>query len=180
VNVKSQEPSSEQVNKKVIPENLIECLNIGLKECSLVPLPSERKEEPRIQFAITPIVFGNDRLISELRICLINIVSEEPFAGQELTFAMAGVFKGSEETTKEQMGEFGQLYTLSILWPYAREFAQDILHRTGRRYSPLPVINPTGTTLDLLEQGQITVIFKEKSDQKSKAENVEKESKLIH
>jgi len=177
VNSKTQEPTKDQANKIVVPENLIECLNVGLKECALAPLPIERKGDPRVQFAITPIVFGNDRLISELRICLINIVSEQPFVGQELTFAMAGVFRGSEVTTKEQMGEFGQMYTLSVLWPYAREFAQDIFHRTGMRFLPLPVINPTGTTADMLEQGQITVIYKENSEQQTKVESVVKLAK---
>jgi hypothetical protein len=167
VNTKDQ-VSIETKNTSIevsAPEDQIQLIRISLHDCSLSLLTDEHKNEPPIQFAIQPTVIGNSKMVSELRVCLINSKPEKPpFLGHMLTFTYLSYFKGEVNTTKEAMGKFGQLYTLAILWPYIREFAQDIFTRTGYKSPVLPIINPTATTLDMLKQGVINVIYQEDSE----------------
>ncbi|MCX6053536.1 MAG: hypothetical protein NTZ74_01200 [Chloroflexi bacterium] len=157
-------------NGEVIPpEDQIQCIKISLHDCALSLLTEEQKNEPPIQFAIQPTVIGDNKMVSELKVCLINTKPEKPpFFGHRLTFTYFCYFKGEETTTKEKMGRFGQLYTLAILWPYVREFAQDIFSRTGLKAPVLPIINPTATTMEMLEQGVINVHYQEDSEKEIK------------
>lgn len=161
--IKNNEPIPE-INTSTdedYQKTLIQCERVSLRECNLSAVnPEEHKDEPPVQFAIQPVVFGNDKMVSELKVCASNF-RKNAKVGFILNFTMVAYFRGSENTTKEQLGEFGQLYTLSILWPYAREFAQDMFMRSGFPGSLLPVINPTATTEDMMKQKMIEVIYQE-------------------
>jgi hypothetical protein len=158
--ISSDEIKNEQEIKQSI-ETLIQCEKVTLRECNFSYInPDEYKDEPKIKFAVQPLVFNNQKMISELKVCILNIQTTKRL-GQLLKFTMVAFFKGDENTTTAMLGEFGQLYSLSILWPYAREFAQDTFSRSGLSSSPLPVINPTATTQDMMRQGLIEVLFQD-------------------
>jgi preprotein translocase subunit SecB len=162
-NKEPQIPEEQQSNENFRESILIQCEKISLRECNLVAINSiEHKNDPELKFAVQPVVFGDNHLLSELKICLVNNnVNPKANLGFILNFTYMAVFSGPDTLTKEQMGEFGQLYTLSTLWPYAREFAQNIFLRTNFQTKPLPIINPTSTTAEMINQGLINVIYQD-------------------
>ncbi len=154
-----EQPQVENNQERKPTETLIQCEKVCLRECSFNPVnPEEHHDDPQVQFAIQPVVFDSIKMISELKVCLLNLRVNKK-VGFLLKFTIVAYFKSKGNTTKEQLGEFGQLYSLSILWPYAREFAQTMFARSGFSMPTLPVINPTSTTDDMLKQGLINVIY---------------------
>jgi preprotein translocase subunit SecB len=73
-----------------------------------------------------------------------------------LEFVLAGFFSCTEEIVDFDLSDFARQYTLSILWPYAREYASDVFKRSGFPFPELPIINPQSVTDDLLRKGLVT------------------------
>jgi hypothetical protein len=53
--------------------------------------------------------------------------------------------------------DFVKMYTLTILWPYAREYATDQFRRVGNDGAILPIINPQVVTQKIIEGNLIEV-----------------------
>jgi len=53
------------------------------------------------------------------------------------------------------LANFIRMYTLSVLWSYAREYTSDQLHRAGLPFDSLPNINPQVVTKGLID-GKLT------------------------
>jgi preprotein translocase subunit SecB len=80
-----------------------------------------------------------------------------PQAGYELQFTLLGVFVAEDEIQPEALGGFARTYTLSILWPYAREYTADQLRRAGQPFDALPIINPQVVTEKLVEADLVEI-----------------------
>jgi len=155
-------------NEKVLPEsnvitqddkeNQIKCERVNLKSCGLNFVPTEKAGDQKLQFSLNCRVFEN-LLLSELQIRMVNDFPENDQFSQVLQFQMVGVFSSGKAVSKENLGNFGKHYTLSILWPYAREFSQDLLQRTGFSWKCLPIVNAQETTKEMIENNSITVEF---------------------
>jgi preprotein translocase subunit SecB len=139
---------------------LILCENIHLVSSTLSPIVDKQVtlKESQITFGIRSIVNG-DRASSYLEVQLKYIISRssEETPGYNLNFVIMGHFKSQEDLSPEEFGDFAKQYSLSILWPYAREYASDQLRRTGEKDFLLPIINPKAITEQLLENDLIEV-----------------------
>jgi preprotein translocase subunit SecB len=49
------------------------------------------------------------------------------------------------------------MYTLTILWPYAREYASDQFRRAGNHELVLPILNPQVVTQHIIEHDLVEV-----------------------
>lgn len=74
-----------------------------------------------------------------------------------LSFLLAGLFTLDGEWEKLEMIESAKLYSLSILWPYAREYAGDVFRRTGYPFPILPIINAQEMTRQFIENDKISI-----------------------
>ena len=144
-----------QVNSK---DKLIKCERVNLKSCNLRFLPKDKVLDKKLHFSLSPGIYDH-LLLSELKISIVNIFPENDKFAQVLSFSLVGVFISDENVKNEDLAEFGKYYSLSILWPYAREFSQDIFQRTGFSWDCLPIINPQDVTKKMIDNEEITVTF---------------------
>jgi preprotein translocase subunit SecB len=139
----------------------VQCAEVRLVTSSLRPLTeSVQLDASRFAFKIEAYVQGNTAL-SYLHVQVIAIEEgdEQPKGGYELQFTLMAVFVAEGEIQPEALGDFARTYTLSILWPYAREYTGDQLRRAGQPFDALPIINPQVVTEKLIEADLVTVQF---------------------
>lgn len=152
-----------ETTKKQIPliepiSYSIKCLNINLKSCSLNIIAKDKVEDKKLKYSIQCHVFNN-LLLSELRVKTFSIISENNQFAQSSSFIIVGVFSGETETPKNVLAEFGKFSSLTILWPYAREFYQSLLQRTGFAFDCLPVINAQVMTERMIKENSILINY---------------------
>lgn len=145
-------------NKNGDQVDMIKCESVNLKSCNLRFVTKEKVVDRKLHFSLFPGVYDH-LLLSELRVSIVNFIPENDKFAQLLTFSLVGVFTSGDNVTNEDLGEFGKYYSLSIIWPYAREFSQDIFQRTGFSWDCLPIINPRDVTMKMIDSGDITVKF---------------------
>ena len=98
-------------------------------------------------------------------IIYIDTEETEEKQGWFLRFGLVASFSADPAISPEQLGEFAKFYSLSILWPYAREYASDQLRRAGEDCLSLPIINPQVVTERLIEDDLVQVeIISEESE----------------
>jgi preprotein translocase subunit SecB len=85
---------------------------------------------------------------------------------------MLGVFTTENVVQPEALADFARMYTLSILWPYAREYTSDQLRRAGQPFESLPIINPQMITEKLIEGGLVKIEISSHEDQTSDSQLV--------
>lgn len=160
---KKKVPEIENISEK---ETYIKCERVNLKSCNLQFIPQDKVVNQNLHFSLIARVFEK-LLLSELNVQVVNFFPENNQFAQILTFSLVGVFTSGSDVTKDVLGDFGKSYTLSILWPYAREFSQDMFQRTGFTWECLPVINAQDTTMKMIENGEIKVEFQDTANQES-------------
>lgn len=138
----------------------IQCKAVRLLSSHLEPLnPDEESDlDSRFSFNIQVDV-TDDAAFAQLHTQVILVTSgeEEPLRGYRLQFVLVGVFAGDQTVTPNILGDFTRMYTLSILWPYAREYTSDQFRRTGDPFDSLPIINPQVLTESMIESKLIEV-----------------------
>lgn len=125
----------------------------------------------KIEFIIQADVYS-DGLVSKLKVNIFNHLQNrtEKHLCRNLEFVLAGIFSCNEEATDIELQEFAKGYTLSILWPYAREYASDVFSRSGLPFPELPIINPQSVTKDMISKDLITINNKGYSIKEAKSE----------
>lgn len=138
----------------------IQCDDIRLISSLFRPLTDEDQalEGSRFSFKISAFVEGNQAFSHlETQVIYLSGEDEGERKGYFLRFGLVARFTGDAQIDAEQMAGFVRYYTLSILWPYAREYAGDQLRRTGEDCLSLPIINPQVVTERLVEGDLIQV-----------------------
>ncbi len=140
----------------------VQCVDVKLVSSTLKPLDPEKEKlgESRITFKIRVDVHEN-LAFGLLHTYVVYVASEpgEPLQGCWLSFNMVGTFEANEEMPLEELGDFARMYTLSILWPYAREYASDQFRRAGESADTLPIINPQTLTEKLVKSDLVEVVI---------------------
>lgn len=157
----TKEQSVSPNNSTTLPESpnhSIKCVNVNLKSCALNVILKEKIENQKLKFSVHCSVFDK-LLVSELRIKLYNLIPDSDQFAQSLSFTVVGLFTGEGDTSKSELGEFGKFASLTILWPYAREFSQSLLQRTGFPFECLPVINTQAMNEKMIQEKTISVDF---------------------
>lgn len=141
----------------------IQCEDIRLIKSSLEPINGEKAPDivnSHLGFSIYALV-DVDKVYSYLNVHLVHSVPGElkEVQGYELKFVYMASFTSTENIAPEEFGEFAKFYTLSLLWPYAREYVSDQLRRIGEDDFVLPIINPQVITKHLIENDLVKVKF---------------------
>lgn len=139
----------------------VQCEDIRLLSSAFRPISASNENEkpPGFAFRIRAIVDGQTSY-SYLEVQAIYAVSDDyaDITGYELGFVLMGVFKSHDENiSPKDLGQFVKLYTITILWPYAREYATDQLRRAGINDVVLPIINPQIVTEHIVENNLVEV-----------------------
>lgn len=119
--------------------------------------PEVTTSTPKLDIDIEIDILEN-RFISRLKTVAHYVLRNiDPPLGQYLSFVIAGEFSCDGSQEKQQMIDVAKLYSLSILWPYAREYAGDVFRRSGFPFPILPIINPQDLTRQFIENDQIRI-----------------------
>lgn len=149
--------------------SLIQCEDIRLISSMLQPIIEEGVSSGESQFAFRIWAMVEDLdAYSYLEVQAKLFIPGEPeeMQGYDLRFVLMGKFHSQDEIPSEAMVEFVKTYTLSLLWPYAREYASDQLRRTGEHEVVLPIINPQAVTEQLVENDLVEVEITEQAQEK--------------
>jgi len=155
----AQEPNAVDVSEEE-SQYVIQCEDIRLISSVLQPIidDGESSRESQFAFRIWAMV-EHIAAYSYLEVQAKLFIPGEPeeMRGYDLRFVLMARFLPKEEIPREPMAEFMKTYTLSLLWPYAREYASDQLRRTGEHEVVLPIINPQSVTAQLVENDLVEV-----------------------
>lgn len=149
----------------------VQCDNIRLISSSLAPIldKAEADKSDHVAFRVRAIVEEN-KAYSYLEVIARHKVIGHPgqVVGFNLAFVLMGTFSVQQEMTPEDLANFVKLYTVTILWPYAREFATNQFRRTGSDDVVLPIINPQVVTEHIVENNLVDVQIISKAKPKTK------------
>lgn len=137
----------------------VQCARVQLLTSELKPLKKSKQEVGASHFAFKIQINVKDQAAySHLKVQVVAMDEQDETApGFGLQFTLLGVFMGDQATPPQVVADFARLYTLSILWPYAREYTSDQLRRVGQSFDALPIINPQLVTERLIEAGLVEV-----------------------
>jgi preprotein translocase subunit SecB len=146
---------------------LVQCEDIRLITSTLKPLIVDKDKDTSTRFAfrIHAIVEGK-KAYSYLEVKINYFYGDNPdeLEGFNLAYVLMGTFGTYEEMPQATFADFVKTYTLTILWPYAREYASDQFRRVGNHEVILPIINPQVVTKNIVENNLVDVeIVKPKS-----------------
>lgn len=152
-----------------VPEQFhIQCEDIHLISSFFGPVgdAEEHPKESSIHFEIKVFVQKSEAF-SHLETQIIHVMESEQGETQAklLKFGLMGKLTTQEKIEPSQLGEFASFYSLSILWPYAREYASDQFRRGGELSMVLPIINPQVITEHLMEDNLVEVIILEENQE---------------
>lgn len=149
----------------------VQCDNIRLISSSLSPIldKAEADKSDHVAFRVRGIVEEN-KAYSYLEVIARHKVTGHPgqVVGFNLAFVLMGTFSVQQEITPENLANFVKMYTVTILWPYAREFATNQFRRTGSDDVVLPIINPQVVTEHIVENNLVDVQIISKTKPKTK------------
>ena len=141
----------------------VQCEDVRLLSSLLQP--HEKAEDDisasRFIFRIEAYIQGSTA-VSHLHVHVITVNGEGAETGvgpdgYELRFTLLGFFAAEGDIPPKMLGDFVRMYTLSILWPYAREYTSEQLRRAGHPFESLPIINPQIVTEKLIEANLVQV-----------------------
>ncbi|RLD03500.1 MAG: hypothetical protein DRI32_07275 [Chloroflexi bacterium] len=139
---------------------IVQCNDIRLISSSLRPLVHEKQtdSESRFAFRVRAIVEGSTAY-SYLEVQANYFIADglDDVQGFRLLYVLMGTFNTQREMNPVELADFVKMYTLSILWPYAREYASDQLRRAGESQVILPIINPQTVTEHIVENNLVDV-----------------------
>ena len=164
--LQKQEPASIDVSA---PEThyVVQCEDIRLISSALNPIINKKPaKSPGFAFRIKAIV-EDKKSYSYLEVFVNQYITGLPskLTGFELSYVLMGTFVPSSEMSPVDLGNFVKQYTLTILWPYAREYATDVFRRTSTKDVVLPIINPQVVTEYIVENDlvEVEIIQKKKT-----------------
>jgi len=139
---------------------IVQCEDVRLITSNLSPIivEDDSKKDSNFAFLVRAVVEGTTAY-SYLDVLANHFIDEGPVEveGFQLRFVLMGTFEAHSEMSPEDLGEFVKMYTLSILWPYAREYATDQIRRAGGDIMVLPIINPQVVTEHIVENDLVEV-----------------------
>jgi preprotein translocase subunit SecB len=138
----------------------VQCTDVRLLSSQLRPIKLKEDDErlSRFRFKIDGGVEGNSAYSSlNVQVVSVHELPETGFDAYEIKFKLIGIFKSEYPIKAEILADFIRMYTLSILWPYAREYTSDQLRRAGQTFEALPIINPQFVTEKLIEGGLVKI-----------------------
>jgi preprotein translocase subunit SecB len=145
----------------------VQCIDIRLISSSLNPNLTEADvaNSSRLVFRIHAVV-EEQTSYSYLEVyATYPAIDVEDIDSYELSFVLMGIFRAQDDSiTPKDLGEFVRMYTLTILWPYAREYATEQLRRAGIDHNVLPIINPQVVTKHIVENNLVEVEILEDED----------------
>jgi len=144
----------------------VQCDDVRLFSSLLRPLMDEdgEQENSRFSFKISAFIHNNEAQSQlETQVVYVTDSESDEIRGYFLRFGFLAKFIAGDKINPEEMSDFASLYTLSILWPYAREYASDQLRRTGEKFISLPIINPQVVTEHLIEEDLVEIIILDNS-----------------
>jgi len=138
----------------------VQCDDIRLVTSTLKPLivNADKNTATRFAFRIHAVVDGQKSFsYLEVKVNYFFEDGSEELQGYNLSFALMGTFSADKQIPQEIFVEFIKKYTLTILWPYAREYASDQFRRVGNHEIVLPIINPQVVTEHIVEKNLVEV-----------------------
>lgn len=153
---------------------LVQCDDIRLISSTLTPIlnKKEASKSSQIAFRVHAVVNGK-KAYSYLEVLAAHNVASHPgnVVAFKLDFVLMGTFRTSQNIKPEDFGHFLKMYTVTILWPYAREYATNQFRRTGSNEVVLPIINPQVVTEHIVENNlvDVQIITKKKAEKKQSA-----------
>lgn len=103
------------------------------------------------------VVVHQQKVQALLQVEYILILNEETKAGYELNFGIMGSLKAEKDMPQAELAEYAKIYSLSFLWPYAREYSSSLIRRMSIDAPPLPIINPQTMTKMMVDEGLVQV-----------------------
>ncbi len=144
----------------------VQCEDIRLIASSLKPLlvDTERDTATRFAFRVRATIEGQ-KAFSYLEVKVNYFFREQTddLEGFNLSYVLMGTFSTEAALKPKDFAHFIKMYTVSILWPYAREYASDQFRRAGNYEIVLPIINPQVVTEHIVKNKLVEVeIIKQK------------------
>ncbi|RME59102.1 hypothetical protein D6779_05085 [Candidatus Parcubacteria bacterium] len=147
----------------------VQCEDIRLIASSLRPLivDKDRDTSTRFAFRVRVVVDGNHAYgYLDVRVNYFYDDADGDLQGYSLSFVLMGIFSAESTIKPEDFAGFMKMYTVSILYPYAREYASEQFRRAGNQEVVLPIINPQVVTKQIIENDLVEVeIIQPKSEE---------------
>lgn len=140
--------------------SMVQCEDIRLIVSSLKPLivDEARDTSTRFAFRVRATIEGQKAYsYLEMKVNYFFEDSDDELQGFNLSYVLMGTFSTESELKPEDFAHFIKMYTVSILWPYAREYASDQFRRAGNHEVVLPIINPQVVTQQIVENNLVEV-----------------------
>lgn len=137
-----------------------QCEDIRLITSSLKPLLVDEKRDTSTRFAFrVRATVEEQKAFSYLEVKVNYFFKEEldGLQGYNLSYVLMGTFTTEAPMLSQDFAHFIKMYTVSILWPYAREYASDQFRRAGNHDIVLPIINPQVVTEHIVENNLVEV-----------------------
>ncbi len=139
---------------------LLQCEDIRLIVSSLKPLMVDENRDisTRFAFRLRAKIEGK-KAFSYLEVKVNYFFEDEVdgLHGFNLSYVLMGTFRAEPTLEPKDFAQFVKMYTVSILWPYAREYASDQFRRAGNHEVVLPIINPQVVTEHIVENNLVEV-----------------------
>ena len=150
----------------------VQCDDIRLISSSLTPIldKGEAGKSGQIAFRVHAVIDGK-KAYSYLEVFASHQVASHPnkVAAFKLGFVVMGTFSTQQNMLPADFGYFMKMNSVTILWPYAREYVTSQLRRTGSNDVVLPIINPQVVTKQIVENKLVDVqIIGKKKTKKQK------------
>jgi preprotein translocase subunit SecB len=152
--------SSSKTEKKMAKRKEIiypfQCNNILLINSSFSVVTEEELADNAPRKSAFGLALGSEiekecfSVTLNVKILFQSDLKESKFSGYLLEFGLKAFFINATDSSTEKIEEFIRLYSLSILWPYAREYSSDIFKRAGIKPMHLPIVNPQNIMEDIL------------------------------
>lgn len=142
------------LRERAIPLPVFE---IGLLDVILDSVKTERfpdhpleidNPEPAFETSINLEVEPPQRLTCFLRVSIQYPSESAPAV--KIDFVIVGLFLSDEDLTEDDLKYFGEKNALLILWPYARQIAQELSSHMRLPIPPLPTLD-VARTIETME-----------------------------
>ena len=160
-NSRSKTKQQDEVDVSSVENHaMVQCEDIRLIASSLSPLIIDKKRDISTRFAFrVRATVEEQKAFSYLEVKVNYFFKEEldDLQGFNLSYVLMGTFTTQPGLDVKDFAHFIKMYTVSILWPYAREYASDQFRRAGNHEVVLPIINPQVVTEHIVENNLVEV-----------------------
>ena len=136
---------------------LVQFVDAILHNSFAVALPDDHNYSQTGLSANIQVVVHQHKVQALLQVEYILILNEKTKAGYELNFGILGSLQSEEAMPQAELAEYAKIYSLSFLWPYAREYSSSLIRRMSIDTPPLPIINPQTMTKMMVDEGLVQV-----------------------